>query len=150
MRNTSLTTTPPRTGLLSTPLERFLGTDVFRPFFLPFGEEISERGWMPAVDIRETDDAYVFHAELPGMKKADINITVENNILTLSGERVFAGDSEKNDFRRIERAYGSFTRSFTLPNKVKAEKVEAAFNDGVLSITVPKMEEAKPRRVEIH
>lgn len=148
MHNASLTTTP-RSGQLGHPLERLFGTDLFRPLFQPLGEGISDRGWLPPVDIRETDEAFLFHAELPGLKKEDITITIEDNVLTLSGERQLKGETEKNDYRRIERSYGRFTRSFTLPNKVSAEKVEAAFSDGVLSITVPKVEEAKPRRIEI-
>jgi HSP20 family protein len=112
-------------------------------------EEVSNRGWVPAVDIQETEDAYRLIAELPGLTKEDINITLENNVLRLSGERKFEKDVQKESYHRIERAYGTFTRSFALPQQVNSEKVEAAFKDGVLTIMVPKAEQAKPRKIAI-
>jgi HSP20 family protein len=113
------------------------------------GEEIATRGWLPPVDIQETDDAYRLHAELPGLSKDDIQITLENSILRLSGERRWERDVKKEGFQRIERTYGTFARSFTLPSEVKAEAVQAAFENGVLTITVPKAEAAKPRKIAI-
>jgi HSP20 family protein len=113
------------------------------------GEELATRAWTPPVDIQETDDAYQIQAELPGMKKEDIQITLENNILRVSGERKWEKDVKKENYHRIERSYGTFTRSFALPNQVSADKVQAKFDSGVLSITVPKAEVAKPRRIEI-
>ena len=111
------------------------------------GEEVASRGWMPPVDIQEREDAYRLQAELPGLTKEDINITMENNILRLSGERKFEKDVKKESYHRIERTYGTFTRSFALPSQVNAEGVQAAFENGVLTITVPKAEQAKPRKI---
>lgn len=128
---------------------------VFDSFFnqdlLP-SEEVSNRTWMPPVDIQETGDAFRLTAELPGLTKEDIHITLENNILRLSGERKFerdAKDVKKEGYHRIERTYGSFARAFTLPSQVNHDKVEAAFENGLLTITVPKAEQAKPRKIAI-
>jgi len=113
------------------------------------GEEVSNRGWMPPVDIQETEDAYKLHAELPGLTKDDINITLENNVLRLSGERKFEKEVQKESYHRIERTYGAFSRAFALPQQVDADGVQAAFENGVLTITVPKAEQAKPRKISI-
>jgi HSP20 family protein len=126
------------------------------PFFRMFdtlfntdvqGEET--RAWVPPVDIQETADAYLFHAELPGLTKDDIHITLENNVLRLTGERKAEKDVNKESFHRVERTYGTFTRTFTMPTQVDAEKVLAAFENGVLTVTVPKAEQAKPRQISI-
>lgn len=124
---------------------------LFDTFFNQEGqnEEVSNRTWTPAVDIQETEEGYRLHAELPGLTKADINITLENNVLRLSGDRKFEKDVKKESYHRIERAYGTFTRSFALPQQVDSEKVQAAFDNGVLTITVPKAEKARPRKIEI-
>lgn len=106
-------------------------------------------GWVPAVDVRETDDSFVFTAELPGLTKKDVSITLEDNVLTLTGERQFEKEEGKNEFRRIERSYGRFTRSFTLPNDVDNDNVQANYADGLLTVTVPKTEKSKPRQIEI-
>ena len=111
------------------------------------GEET--RAWVPPVDIQENGDAYLFHAELPGMKKEDIHITLENNVLRLSGERKFEKDAKKENYHRVERTYGTFHRSFTLPSTVDAGRVTADFKNGVLTVTLPFREEAKPRTVNI-
>lgn len=113
------------------------------------GEEVASRSWMPPVDIQEREDGYRLQAELPGLTKDDINITLENNILRLSGERKFEKDVKKESYHRIERTYGTFTRSFALPSQVNGEGVQAAFENGVLTITVPKAEQAKPRKITI-
>jgi HSP20 family protein len=122
---------------------------LFDTFFNEGGEDLASRTWTPPVDIQETDDAYRIQAELPGMTRDDIQITMENNVLRLSGERKFEKDVKKENFHRIERVYGTFTRSFALPTQVSPEKVEAKFENGVLTITVPKAEQAKPRRISI-
>ncbi len=106
--------------------------------------------WAPATDIRETEDTYEVTAELPGLKKDDVHVTLENNVLTLSGERKLKDEEETKDHHRVERRYGAFFRSFTLPNKVDTDKVEATFEDGVLQLTIPKTEEVKPRRILIN
>jgi HSP20 family protein len=117
--------------------------------FLNEGEEVSNRTWVPPVDIQETADGYRLQAELPGLTRDDINITLENNVLRLTGERKFERDAKKENFQRIERTYGAFSRAFALPQQVNGEGVQAAFENGVLTITVPKAEQAKPRKIEI-
>ncbi|MCH9652094.1 MAG: Hsp20/alpha crystallin family protein [Deltaproteobacteria bacterium] len=110
---------------------------------------LGSRHWMPAVDIKESDEALTLSAELPGLGKGDISLTVEDNVLTLTGERVFEKDAEKESYHRIERAYGAFSRSFTLPSNVRTDSVEATFIDGVVTIVIPKADEAKARNIEI-
>ena len=112
-------------------------------------EEVAGRGWVPPVDIQETEDAYRLLAELPGLTRDDIEITLENNVLRLSGERKFEKDVQKESYQRIERTYGSFARSFALPHQVNGDGVQAAFENGVLTITVPKADQAKPRKIAI-
>ena len=147
MARTAMTRWTPFTRNLATrdPLVRFM-EDFFNG---EATQELSNRAWSPAVDIRETDDSYLVHAELPGLTKDDIQITLENNILKLTGERRFEKDVNEEQFHRIERAYGTFTRAFSMPSRVNGEAVKAAFKDGVLTITVPKVEEAKPRKIDI-
>jgi HSP20 family protein len=105
--------------------------------------------WAPAVDIFEKDGNIVLTAELPGIDPKAVDIRVENNVLTLQGERKFDKELQKDSFHRVERAYGSFTRSFTLPNAVDIEKIKAEFKDGVLKLTLPKREEAKPKQIHV-
>ena len=105
--------------------------------------------WAPAVDIFEKDGNIVLTAELPGIETKDVDIKVENNVLTLQGERKFDKELQKDNFHRVERAYGAFTRSFTLPNVVDTEKIKAEFKDGVLKLTLPKREEAKPKQIHV-
>lgn len=136
------------------PTVAYLNREPFSRFFESFlneaqGEEVSNRNWVPPVDIQETADGYRLQAELPGLTKEDINITLENNVLRLSGERKFERDAKKENFQRIERTYGAFTRAFALPQQVNSEGVQAAFENGVLTINVPKAEQAKPRKIEI-
>ena len=113
-------------------------------------EDVSNRTWMPSVNIRETEQAFFVEAELPGLTKKDIDITLENNMLKLSGERRFEKDTNEESYHRVERSYGSFLRTFSLPSQVNAESVKASFKDGVLTIEVPKAEEAKPRKIAIN
>lgn len=105
--------------------------------------------WTPAVDIHETKDHYEVNVELPGVRKDDVKITLESNVLTISGEKKEERDEKNADYRRVERAYGSFYRSFTLPSTVKSDKIEAAYKDGVLNVVIPKAEEAKPKQIEV-
>ncbi len=114
------------------------------------GEEaVSAATWTPAVDIYETPDTIVMKAELPGVSREDIQIHINDNTLTLKGERRFAKDVQEESYLRIERAYGSFHRSFTLPAGVHQEKIRALFKDGVLELTLPKAEDSKPKRISI-
>src|SRR5438067_5382945 len=112
-------------------------------------EGIARGSWSTSVDIYETKDQIVLEAELPGMKREDFDLSVENNTITLRGERHFEKKDETDNYHRVERAYGSFTRSFTLPNTVTAEGATAEYTNGVLRVTLPKREDTKARRIEI-
>jgi HSP20 family protein len=106
--------------------------------------------WTPPVDIHETDDALVIKAELPGISKDDVSIDVHQNTLTLRGQRKHEAEVKQGNYHRVERAYGTFQRSFVLPTMIDQEKVRATFKDGVLELHLPKSEAAKPRRIAIH
>jgi HSP20 family protein len=112
-------------------------------------EPRASRPWSPAVDIFETEDELVLKADVPEVELKDIDVRVENQTLTLSGERKFEKDDNSKGFHRIERSYGQFTRSFTLPSIVDSEKVEASYKNGVLTVKLPKKAAAKPRQVKI-
>jgi HSP20 family protein len=105
--------------------------------------------WAPALDISERKDAYLVTVELPGVKLDDLQITLDDGLLTIQGERHVPNDSSEQQYHRIERRYGAFRRSITLPAHVMADMVEASFEDGVLQIVVPKAEEAKPKRIQV-
>lgn len=105
--------------------------------------------WMPSVDIRETDDALIVEAELPGIDKKDAKVEVKDGVLTISGERRYEKDVKEENVHRIERSYGSFTRSFGLPNNIDVENVDAQMKDGVLTVRLPKRESAKPKAIDI-
>jgi HSP20 family protein len=105
--------------------------------------------WSPAVDIREDKDAYFVEVELPGLTKDEVKITMENNILTIQGEKKQEKEEKRRDYHRSERVYGSFQRSFTLPSSVKNDKIEAQYKNGILTVTLPKVEEAKPKAIEV-
>ena len=105
--------------------------------------------WAPALDISERKDAYLVTVELPGVEADDLQITLEDGLLTIQGERQFTQESSEQQFHRIERRYGAFRRSITLPAQVQAEQIEASFDNGVLQIVVPKAEEAKPKRIQV-
>jgi len=108
------------------------------------------RGWAPAVDIYETKDReFVIKAELPDMKREQINVTFENNVLTLSGERVPEYADDSTALHRSERVFGKFTRSFTLPPTVDGNRISAAYKDGVLTVRIPQREEAKPKQIAV-
>ncbi len=106
-------------------------------------------GWSPAVDIIEDDHQFIVRADLPGLTKEDVKITVENNQLTIRGEKREEEEKEGKNYHRIERSYGSFYRSFTLPTSALSSKIEAEYKDGVLTLSIPKAEEAKPRSIEV-
>jgi HSP20 family protein len=105
--------------------------------------------WAPPVDIFEQGDNIVLRAELPGISPEDVDIRVENNVLSLRGERKFDSEVKRESCHRVERAYGSFSRSFTLPSVVDTEKIKAEYKDGVLQVTLPQKEEAKPKQISI-
>jgi HSP20 family protein len=112
-------------------------------------DQPNSRPWAPPVDIFETENELVLKADLPAVKLEDIDIQLENGTLTLKGERRFEKDENNKGFHRIERSYGSFVRYFTLPETVDAEHVRAAYDNGVLSVTLPKKEVAKPRSIKV-
>ena len=105
--------------------------------------------WSPAVDIFETDGEIVVKAELPGMERKDITLNLENNVLTLRGERRFEKETKDENYHRIERAYGGFSRAFSIPATVDEEKIRAEYKDGVLKIVLPKKDQAKPKEIRI-
>ena len=130
--------------------------DPFREFARLFGnayvrdEEVTANAWVPAVDIYETDGHdLVIKAELPDVVREDIAVTVEHNTLTIRGERKLPSEVKEGQYRRVERHYGAFSRSFTLPNTVDAAKVSAEYRNGVLSVKLPFREEARPRSVNV-
>jgi HSP20 family protein len=114
-------------------------------------DDVLSRGdWLPPVDIYENDKhEIVLRAELPGLKREEIDIRVENSTLTLRGERKRDTEVKQDQYHRVERSYGAFSRSFSLPSTVSAEKVSATFADGILTITLPLREEAKPRQIQV-
>ena len=113
------------------------------------GEGLQSAAWSPVVDIEESAEAYTIRAELPGLSKEKVKVTVENGVLTLSGERDLERRMETKTFHRVERSHGTFTRSFTLPEDVDAESVAANFKDGLLEIQIAKREEALPKSIEV-
>ena len=118
---------------------------VHRPLTLP-----SAYKWKPSADITETDDSYEVRAELPGVSKDDVQISVKDNLLTIKGEKRQEGVDDSKNYKRIERRYGTFERNFTLPPKVVADSINAEFNDGVLTLSIPKPEEVKPKEIPIN
>lgn len=124
---------------LSTELDRYFG-----------GVNQDGRGpWAPVADIAEDDKQYAITLELPSVAKEDVKVTLENGVLSIHGERKFEKEIKEKKYHRIERAYGSFHRSFTLPDDADAKKIDAQFKDGVLTVTIPKSEEAKPKSIEV-
>ncbi len=105
--------------------------------------------WEPAVDISETPESYLVTAELPGMSKDDVNISYEDGILTIRGEKKQEKEEKRKNYHRVERSFGAFERSFRVPSRVMVEKIEAKFKDGVLSLMLPKAEEARPKEIPI-
>lgn len=112
-------------------------------------ESMSQADWVPAVDVMETDSEFLLMAELPGVKKKNVKIWIEDGVLMLSGQRDQERDDKGTRFHRIERIYGRFARSFSLPDSVDEEKLKAEFENGVLAVHLPKSEKAKPRSIEV-
>lgn len=127
-----------------------------RDFFDRFLEDFripsawsEDTGFSPAFDVSETDDALIVKAELPGMEEKDIDISLSDGVLTIKGEKKQEKESESGHYHTVERRYGAFCRTMRLPAEVNAEQVDAAYKDGVLSVTMPKTEKAKPRKIEV-
>ncbi len=112
-------------------------------------EPASTTIWSPAVDIYETEGEIVVQAELPGMDRKDISLNLENNVLTIRGDRQFKKETKEDNYHRIERSYGGFSRSFSIPTTVDEDKIRADYKDGVLRIALPKKEQAKPKQIQI-
>jgi len=128
----------------------FLFQNRFNRLFEPFLDEaLPLTNWVPACDIYETDKEIIVKAELPGLTKEDVFVSIENNVLMLRGERKFSEEVKRENFHRVERAYGEFVRSFTLPAFIDTPKILAEFKDGLLMVTLPKREEAKPKQIEV-
>lgn len=126
---------------------------LFNETFTPVGSARGEEGvaaaWAPPVDISETADSLTFTVELPGFRTEDLTLRAENGVLTLEGERKFEKESKQKSYHRVERAYGRFLRSFSLPSNVDTDRIHAALNDGILTVELAKREEAKPKSIPI-
>jgi len=136
-------------GILPSSMGRFMDrflSDFARPME---GEDFAGQTFTPAVDIKETPQEFLVTAEVPGIKKEDIHIEVADNLLTLKGERQFEKEEKNESFHRVERSFGAFSRSFTLPTAVKTDAIEARFHDGLLTVRIPKAEEKVPKKIEI-
>lgn len=135
------------------PVRQLAGMEIDRldrMFDELWGRDLEPRGWAPPVDIFENDTREVaIKVELPGMKREDIHITLEQNVLTISGERTYEPAPGRDQFHRMERSTGQFSRSFTLPSTLDTEKISAAYEDGILTITLPLREESKPKQIKV-
>jgi HSP20 family protein len=130
---------------LQEQMSRFLEDSFFRGA----GEDSAITAWAPAVDIFETEHELVLRADLPGLEEKDIDVRIENNMLTFRGERQFEKSVKEDNYLRVERSFGAFSRSFALPNTVNPDAIKAEYRNGVLTITLPKREESKPRQVKV-
>lgn len=135
----------PRGNSLDSQLSR-----MFNDFFGRTLQDQNLTTWAPAVDIYEHEHELVVKADLPDVKPEDLDIRVENNILTIRGERKFEKKVDEKNYLRVERAYGSFARSFSLANTVNTEAIKADYKDGVLTLSIPKREEAKPKQIKVN
>jgi HSP20 family protein len=123
--------------------------EIDRVFDAFFGQTDQGRRWMPPMDLVEAEDHFVLKADLPGLSESDVNIEVQDGTLTISGERKAEHEHREKGWYRIERSFGSFNRSLTLPDGLDPERIEASFSEGVLEVRIPKPEERKPRRISI-
>jgi HSP20 family protein len=130
---------------IQSELNRLFG----RTYGVEGDEELRAAAWVPPVDVAETQDRFVITTELPGLRSDDVEISVENSVLRIRGERRFYEQKREDDFHRIERRFGAFARSITLPSSADPEGIHASFDAGVLTIEVPKKEEAKPRKIQV-
>ncbi len=130
-------------------IDRWFDDFFMRPFAFPRVRTMAMQEIMPDVDIFESDGDVILKAELPGMKKDDIEVTLSDGTITLSGEKKQEEEVKKKDYYKVERSYGSFCRTFSLPAEVKADKVKSTFKDGVLEVRMPKSEEAKSKEVKV-
>src|ERR1700745_2231337 len=145
MRTTISRFEPFRTSSLQEQFNR-----LFSEAFDRSSDESSITTWAPAVDIFETEHELVVKADLPDIQPEELDIRVENNILTIRGERKFEKQVNENNYLRVERAYGSFSRSFSLANTVNSDAIKAEYKNGVLTVSIPKREEAKPKQIKVN
>ncbi|HEY7547503.1 MAG TPA: Hsp20/alpha crystallin family protein [Blastocatellia bacterium] len=134
--------------LLQQKMGRFFD-EPFAPLAFQAEEPFALTTWTPSCDIYEANGEIIVKAELPGLKKEDVKVMIENNVLTIRGERKFEEEVKREDYYRIERSYGEFLRVFTLPVGIDPKKINAEFKDGMLKIVIPKVEEAKPKAIDI-
>ncbi|APZ44030.1 Hsp20/alpha crystallin family protein [Acidihalobacter ferrooxydans] len=122
-----------------------------RAFGLPdhANDDAATSDWVPAVDIKEEENAFLIHADVPGVEPKDIEVHMENGVLTIRGERKFENEEEKDGYKRVERVRGSFYRRFTLPDTADAENISARVDKGVLELRIPKQERVRPRRINV-
>ena len=123
--------------------------EIDRVFDAFFGQTDQGRRWVPPMDLVEAEDHFVLKADLPGLAESDVNLEVQDGTLTISGERKAEHEQREKGWYRIERSFGSFSRSLTLPDGIDPDRIEASFHDGVLDVRIPKPEERKPRRISI-
>ena len=145
---TYLTTRRPMRNLFS--LHNEMGR-IFGDLFAPHegGTDTEEISWIPTVDVSETENGYEIRAELPGISENDVNVSVTDNVLTIKGEKRQEAETDGKNYHRVERRYGSFQRSFTLPRHTETDAIKAEYKDGVLTLGIPKAEVAKPTEVPI-
>jgi len=130
---------------------RTIQSRMLEPFFgrFNFDDDLSGGTWAPPVDLAEEADKVLVRVEVPGMDEKDLKVNYEDGLLTISGERAFEKKDDRN-YHRIERSYGSFVRSFSLPRSVDVNKISAAYRNGILEIEIPKLEESKPRQIQVN
>ncbi len=124
--------------------------DVFSDFPSPWFRASTVGGaWVPPMDVVEEEGRYVVHLDLPGMRREDVKVSMENDTLTLTGERQHQAETKEGGYRRFERSHGTFTRTISLPNTIDSKRIEATYKDGVLTVTLPKSEEARPKTIDV-
>ena len=129
------------------PFRDLMGVE--EEFVRLMGRAASRNPWVPALDVRETEDRFEVTVDLPGMDPEKVNVTFEDGMLTITGQREFSNEDRGAQYHRIERSFGTFARSIRLPRTADVDKIEASFDKGVLSVSVPKVEAAKPRQIEV-
>ncbi|MCL4539883.1 MAG: Hsp20/alpha crystallin family protein [Bacteroidetes bacterium] len=129
-------------------MQRELGR-VFDNLFSDAKGDVFVADWAPRVDVMEQQDSYIIKAEMPGVNKNDVKITLHENVLSIRGEKKQEKEEKDVNYHRIERSYGTFERQFALPTGVKSDKIDASYKDGILTVTLPKVEEAKPKEIEV-
>ena len=131
------------------PFNELFRDDFWNVGLRAYANDAEARAFSPAVDVLDSEKAYLLKVEVPGLKPEDIDLSLENNVLTLKGERKFEQETERQGYRRVERRYGSFARAFVLPEGARGDAIEATVKDGVLSVTIPKAEAPVPRKIAV-